>query len=54
VIKIIKNEFGKPYQKIFKKFELEPFASASLGQVHYAILFSGEAVAVKFNIQYWE
>jgi predicted unusual protein kinase regulating ubiquinone biosynthesis (AarF/ABC1/UbiB family) len=50
VIKIIKNEFGKPYQEIFKKFELKPFASASLGQVHYAILESGEEVAVK--IQY--
>ncbi len=50
VIKIIKNEFKKDYNKIFKEFNLTPFASASLGQVHLATLKNNTKVAVK--IQY--
>lgn len=33
----------------FEKFERKPLASASIGQVHEAILLSGEKVAVKFR-----
>lgn len=46
----VRAEFGKPPEKIFRKFEREAFAAASLGQVHRAELFSGERVVVK--IQY--
>src|SRR5580658_170665 len=45
-----KAGFGKYPEKVFRSFEDEPFAAASLGQVHWAITKSGEDVAVK--IQY--
>lgn len=38
---------GEPIHDIFKDFNKEPIAAASIGQVHYAILQSGEEVAVK-------
>lgn len=50
VIKILKNEFKKDYQDIFKEFNLKAFASASLGQVHLATSFKDDKLAVK--IQY--
>lgn len=50
IIKVLKNEFKKEYSDIFKKFDLKPFASASLGQVHLAITKDDEKIAVK--IQY--
>jgi len=46
----IKNELGKYPEPLFKRFEQEAFAAASLGQVHRATLKSGEEVVVK--IQY--
>jgi aarF domain-containing kinase len=45
-----RNELGRPPEEVFAAFEREPFAAASLGQVHAARLVSGEALAVK--IQY--
>jgi predicted unusual protein kinase regulating ubiquinone biosynthesis (AarF/ABC1/UbiB family) len=45
-----KASFGKPPEDMFRSFEPEPFAAASLGQVHRAITSNGEGVAVK--IQY--
>jgi len=42
----IKNEFGKPWQDIFKSLS-ESVAAASVAQVHKAVLHSGETVAVK-------
>ena len=47
VRKIIDDEFGMPPEELFESFEEEPFASASIGQVHRAVLKDGEAVAVK-------
>jgi len=45
-----KGAFGKHPEDVFRSFEPEPFAAASLGQVHWAVTKSGEEVAVK--IQY--
>ena len=45
-----KSAFGKYPEAVFRSFEPEPFAAASLGQVHWAVTKNGEEVAVK--IQY--
>jgi hypothetical protein len=45
-----KAAMGKFPNDVFRQFEPEPFAAASLGQVHRAITRKGERVAVK--IQY--
>jgi predicted unusual protein kinase regulating ubiquinone biosynthesis (AarF/ABC1/UbiB family) len=50
VMKVLQNEFHKHYTEVFKAFDLKPFASASLGQVHLATTFKDKKVAVK--IQY--
>ncbi len=46
----VERELGKPLNVAFKSFEQEPFAAASIGQVHKAVLPSGEQVVVK--VQY--
>jgi hypothetical protein len=50
VEEVFQREFGRPPVKVFRKFEHEPFAAASIGQVHRATLHDGTRVAVK--VQY--
>ena len=44
---IIEKEFGKSIEHLFLHFEKKPIASASISQVHKAVLKTGERVAVK-------
>ena len=46
----IEKELGKPLDQIFKHFDEQPFAAASIGQVHKATLPNGKEVVVK--VQY--
>jgi aarF domain-containing kinase len=50
LIKVLKAEYGKNWREKFKDFNEEPFAAASIGQVHEAVLHDGRRVAVK--VQY--
>lgn len=44
---LVEKAFGKPIDEIFASFEAEPVASASIAQVHFAVLKNGREVAVK-------
>ncbi len=46
---IFQEEIGERISKAFSSFEKKPLASASIGQVHKAVLHSGETVAVKIQ-----
>lgn len=46
----LRSELGLPVEKLFEKFDREPFAAASIGQVHRARTWDGKEVVVK--IQY--
>ena len=43
----VERAFGKPIGQVFEKFELQPIASASVAQVHIAVLPGGTEAAVK-------
>jgi ubiquinone biosynthesis protein len=44
---IVEKAFGRPVADVFASFEAEPVASASIAQVHLAVLKDGREVAVK-------
>jgi ubiquinone biosynthesis protein len=44
---VIRSEFGRDVSDVYSWFAPQPFAAASIGQVHRATLPSGESVAVK-------
>ncbi len=46
-IAVIEHELGHSLQDLFREFDPYPLAAASLGQVHKAVLHSGDAVVVK-------
>ncbi|MBU0910432.1 MAG: AarF/ABC1/UbiB kinase family protein [Proteobacteria bacterium] len=47
VCEVITKELGQPPEVVFQSFEKEPFAAASIGQVHRARLPNNEDVVVK-------
>ncbi len=49
VHKLFKEELGADPAELFAHFEEEPFASASIAQVHFATLNTGEDVVVKIQ-----
>lgn len=44
---LAERELGRSVDDIFEEFDPEPLGSASIGQVHKAVLMGGEIVAVK-------
>ena len=46
---LVRKELGGDPAELFARFEEEPFASASIAQVHFATLHSGEDVVVKIQ-----
>lgn len=49
-VKVVTAELGKPPDEVYATWEHEPFAAASIGQVHRARTHGGDEVAVK--VQY--
>lgn len=50
VARVIRDELGKDPELLFDRFDREPLAAASIGQVHRARMFDGTEVVVK--VQY--
>ena len=46
-VAVLEAAFGKPLSEVFAKFDEIPVASASVAQVHFAVLPDGREVAVK-------
>ncbi len=46
-LRILHEVYGKPVDQVFTHFDSEPVASASVAQVHFAVLPDGREVAVK-------
>lgn len=49
VASIVRETFGHDINQVFQSFEEQPVASASLAQVHFAVLPDGTEVAVKIQ-----
>ncbi len=50
IIDVLTDEYGAPPDEVFAQWDPEPLASASIGQVHRAVLPDGTAVVTK--VQY--
>ncbi|QQX79082.1 AarF/ABC1/UbiB kinase family protein [Shewanella sp. KX20019] len=49
LVTLLKNSWGVEWLSPFAHFDLNPFAAASIGQVHLATLATGEKLAVKLQ-----
>ncbi|MBA3868243.1 MAG: L-2-amino-thiazoline-4-carboxylic acid hydrolase [Anaerolineae bacterium] len=49
VASIVRETFGQDINQVFQSFEEHPVASASLAQVHFAVLPDGTEVAIKIQ-----
>src|SRR6266700_2439695 len=47
IVAIIESDLGAPISELFQSFDCEPLATASMAQVHHAVLPDGSEVAVK-------
>jgi ubiquinone biosynthesis protein len=47
VVEQLNRAYERPYTEVFREFNLVPIASASVAQVHFAVLPDGREVAVK-------
>ena len=46
---VVEEELGSPIEDVFDEFDEEPLGSASIAQVHRAVLAGGDEVAVKLQ-----
>lgn len=44
---VLEQQYGKPVEEVFARFDWSPLAAASIGQTHTAALADGEEVVVK-------
>lgn len=49
IAEVVEEEIGMRISKAFESFDSDPLASASIGQVHTAVLASGKKVVVKIQ-----
>jgi ubiquinone biosynthesis protein len=47
--KQLQKELSRPVEEVYKEFALHPMASASIAQVHSAVLLNGQEVVVKIQ-----
>ncbi|CAK0819117.1 unnamed protein product, partial [Prorocentrum cordatum] len=48
----IKQEFGRPLEELFSSFDTAPIASASIAQVHRAVLRGGDGCPIAVKLQH--